>query len=145
MRPFKRKIKPYPPAADAKKVGTYDLYVYSGGGYFYDEVLEYRVWVKQPGKDAVCHSFTSYEDALRFSKDTDGAEWPLVLVLQNEHVNEPQPGVYQHIKKPRIVEWQPDWLEGSKRAPELIERFLEEHNFLNRYSQGPQAMAEMRS
>ena len=34
---------PYPPAAYPEKVGTYPALCHSGGGYFYDDVLEYRV------------------------------------------------------------------------------------------------------
>jgi hypothetical protein len=35
----------YPNVINPSKVGTYPALVKSGGGYFYDEVLEYRVWV----------------------------------------------------------------------------------------------------
>ena len=34
----------YPPAVDPSAVGTYPASVRAGGGYVWDEVLEYRVW-----------------------------------------------------------------------------------------------------
>ncbi|VDH00110.1 Uncharacterised protein [Helicobacter pametensis] len=35
---------PYPSAAYPEKVGIYPAHCHSGSGYFYDDVLEYRVW-----------------------------------------------------------------------------------------------------
>lgn len=35
----------YPFAVDVKKVGSYPALTKSGAGYFYDDVLEYRVWI----------------------------------------------------------------------------------------------------
>lgn len=124
MRFFKKKAKLYPDAVDPTKVGTYDLHTFSGGGYFYDEVLEYRVWVKESGKSSKCHMFADYESAESFAKKTQYAEWPLVLVLQNEYVDEKSPGVFTHVKKARITEWQPDWLEDSQGTAERIPEFL---------------------
>ena len=34
----------YPDAVDPDKVGTYPARAFGGGGYVWDEVLEYRVW-----------------------------------------------------------------------------------------------------
>ena len=34
----------YPVAYDSSLVGTYPTVVSAGAGYFYDDVLEYRVW-----------------------------------------------------------------------------------------------------
>jgi hypothetical protein len=34
----------YPDAVDANLVGTYPAVAGSGGGYVWDDVLEYRVW-----------------------------------------------------------------------------------------------------
>ncbi len=34
----------YPDAQDPERVGTYPAVVKAGGGYVWDEVLEYRVW-----------------------------------------------------------------------------------------------------
>jgi hypothetical protein len=41
----------YPPAIDPALVGTYAGVAKSGAGYFYDDVLEYRVWL-HPEKGA---------------------------------------------------------------------------------------------
>jgi len=117
----------YPRAVDPDKVGTYPLLCKSGAGYVYDDVLEYRVWVHGGGDDT-CKAFVSYEEAEAFSKLMDNAEPPLVLILQKEHINEPEPGKYEHIKdeEPRITEWRPEWLEGAKRGPGTIERRIKE-------------------
>ena len=34
----------YPEVKDPKLVGSYELLAFAGGGYVWDEVLEYRVW-----------------------------------------------------------------------------------------------------
>ena len=34
----------YPDAVDAEAVGKYPGFTHSGGGFVWDEVLEYRVW-----------------------------------------------------------------------------------------------------
>jgi putative acetyltransferase len=114
----------YPRAINPKKIGKYPALTKSGGGYFYDDVLEYRVWVHPPDGDDLYHAFDSYEEALDFSQVTKGAEEPLVLVMQLEHVNEPKTGVFEHVKGERIAEWLPRWLEGSKRGPDSIMEFI---------------------
>ena len=61
----------YPLAVDVKKVGSYPALTKSGAGYFYDNVLEYRVWIKPAeGGDDYHKAFARYEDALAFSKET---------------------------------------------------------------------------
>lgn len=115
----------YPIAVDLNKVGKYPALTKSGAGYVYDDVLEYRVWV-HPGDDDYYHAFATYEDAKRFSERTEKAEEPLVLVLQHEHINELKLGKYVHVKGDRITEWRVEWLPGSKRGPDTIEKFLEE-------------------
>ena len=37
-------VSKYPLAIDENMVGEYPALVKSGAGYFYDDVLEYRVW-----------------------------------------------------------------------------------------------------
>ena len=122
-------------AIEAAKVGTYPALVKSGAGYFYDDVLEYRVWMhpergapprKEGGGDYFV-AFAQYEKALAFSRSSPGAEEPLVLVRQMEHINEPEDGVYEAAKGERLTEWRVEWLEGSKRLPDSIEKFLREH------------------
>lgn len=75
----------YPTAVDPKRVGTYPSETKSGAGYFYDDVLEYRVWFYPEGEhDDKYAAFAQYEPAESFSKTTKGAEEPLVLVRQKE-------------------------------------------------------------
>ena len=128
----------YPIAYKPRKVGHYPALVKSGAGYFFDEVLEYRVWIhpETGGEDLhdgndYFYSFVTYEEALDFSKNTKGAEEPLVLILQKEHVNEPEPNKFIHIKTKRIAEWQVQWLDNSKRSKESIPNFLIEHQETN--------------
>ena len=134
MWPLKKRPK-YPPAINRKMVGNYPALAKSGAGYFYDEVLEYRVWIhpEAGGKDLhdgddYFFAFETYEEALSFSRHTRGAEQPLVLIRQLEHVDEPGPGQFMHVKGERIAEWKPEWLPASKREPDSIEMFLKKHN-----------------
>lgn len=121
----------YPIAIDIWKVWTYDVLANSWWWYFYDYVLEYRVWMHPELWWADLHwwedylyCFSNYEEAYDFSMKTKWAEKPLVLVYQKEHINNPDNWIYEHIKIPRITEWLPEWLEGSKREDGAIERFL---------------------
>ncbi len=116
----------YPDAIDPSKVGTYTLEVFSGGGYFYDKVLEYRVWSKENGQTSMT-AFATYKDAEDFALQSKYAAIPLVLVWQEEHINEPEPGRYVHITKPRITEWQTSWLKGSQGSKEQIPVFLKKN------------------
>jgi hypothetical protein len=124
----------YPPAINPDKVGTYPAGTKSGAGMFYDDVLEYRVWIHPEAGGADLHqsedymyAFATHEEALKFAEKTKGAELPLALVLQTEHINEPRPGVFEHVREERITEWQANWLEGHKRAEESIPEFLVKH------------------
>lgn len=123
----------YLTAIDENRVGTYPAVCKSGAGYFFDDVLEYRVWCHpEEGAADVCNgedyyfSFSNYEDALEFSSHTEGAEAPLVLIRQREWINEPLNGVFEHCKGERIAEWLPEWLERGPRKPGDIEQFLKE-------------------
>jgi hypothetical protein len=46
---------------------------------------------------------------------------------QLEHVNEPQEGVFEHVKQVRLTEWKVGWLKSSKRGPTSIPDFLAAH------------------
>ena len=117
----------YPAAIDPSRVGYYPALTKSGAGYFYDDVLEYRVWIHpKGGGDDYYRAFASYEPGLQFSKSRPGAEEPLVLVRQRQWVDEPQPGKFEPRSDVRITEWQVSWLSGSKRSEDTIERFLKE-------------------
>jgi putative acetyltransferase len=121
------KASSYPLAAYPEKVGSYPALTKSGAGYFYDEVLEYRVWINPPEGDDYYKAFIRYEDALEFSRQTLGGEEPIVLILQKQWVDEPEPGIFIVRNEVRITEWRVEWLSNSKRESGAIERFLEEH------------------
>lgn len=121
----------YPIAVDPNRVGTYPPDTKSGAGYFYDEVLEYRVWLHPDrgaaplnGDEDYFVAFAQYERAEGFSKSTNGAEEPIVLVRQLEWIDEPIPGQFHAEKTERITEWRVKWLAGGKRGPETINNFL---------------------
>jgi len=124
-QPVKVPQSAYPVAIDPGKVGDYPALAKSGAGYVYDEVLEYRVWIDADGDDYY-YAFATYEDAKDFSEKMEGAEEPLVLVLQHEHISEPEPGKYEHVTGDRITEWRVEWLEANKRRPDTIANFLRE-------------------
>jgi hypothetical protein len=89
----------FPAALNPSKVGSYPKDVPVGGGIFYDEVLEYRVWnfhyekptaldgieISAENLDDEVTCFSTYEEALDFSQKTAGVDEPVVLVLQREY------------------------------------------------------------
>ena len=96
----------YPKVKDLNKIGNYPAFVNAGGGYVWDEVLEYRVWCHPEdgaedieNGDDYFYVFENYEEALKFSESNKGAEKPIALVLQKEYIDEPEPGKYTHVKK----------------------------------------------
>jgi hypothetical protein len=120
-----------PVAVDPDRVGTYPADTKSGAGYFYDDVLEYRVWLHPEngaehlnGDNDYFVAFAQYELAEDFSKKTPGAERPLVLVRQREWIDEPKHGQFIARKEERTTEWQIAWLKGNKRTERSIEEFL---------------------
>ena len=113
----------YPAVVDPNAVGTYPALSGSGGGYVWDEVLEYRVWCHpERGAPDVAdgsdyfHAFASYNEALEFSKRTPGSEEPLALILQREYIAEPEPGTYVHVREERMTEWPVNFLSRPKRT-----------------------------
>jgi hypothetical protein len=102
----------YPDAVDASLVGSYPALAKAGGGYVWDDVLEYRVWC-HPERGApddadgndYYFAFATYDEAAAFSQNTKGAGEPLALVRQVEYIDEPETGEYRHVKKLRITEW----------------------------------------
>jgi putative acetyltransferase len=122
----------YPAVMDPNRVGTFPALAKSGGGYVWDEVLEYRVWCHpergapdEDDGDDYFYAFASYEEAAAFSRDTTGAESPLALVLQREHIDEPEPGRYVHVKDERVTEWPVEFLERPRRDARTIPEFLD--------------------
>ncbi len=128
----------YPTVINPEKVGEYDEAAYSGGGYFFDEVLEYRVWCyPDTGADITDNNgiplnvaieyyraFATFEQALGFANDTPDSRAPVALVRQLEWVDQPSRGVYIHNKGERITEWQANWLTRGVRQADDISEFL---------------------
>jgi putative acetyltransferase len=112
-------------------VGTYPASAKAGGGYVWDEVLEYRVWCHpehgspdaNDGSDYY-YSFATYAEALAFSQRTEGSESPLALIRQREYITEPNPGEYLHVKEERIAEWPVEFLRRPRRTENTIPDFL---------------------
>lgn len=130
----------YPAVIDPDQVGKYPTMVYAGGGYFFDEVLEYRVWCHPDNSDADrynindvdnCHCFTSYQQALAFAANNQNAATPVALVRQLEWIDQPSRGVYIHNKGERLTEWQPEWLDRGARTATDITHFMQK-NSINR-------------
>jgi putative acetyltransferase len=129
----------YPDAEDPNFVGTYPASACTGGGLVWDEVLEYRVWC-HPERGATdlhdgsdyYYAFATYVDALDFSAKTKGAEAPLALIRQLEHISEPQPGTYVHVQEPRVTEWPVEFLQRPRRSANTIPDFLSPAAPLNR-------------
>jgi len=121
----------YPKVKDQDLVGTYPATVKSGGGYVWDEVLEYRVWC-HPHEgapdlsegDDYYYVFDNYEEALKFSKENPGSEEPLALILQEEYIDEPEISKYIHVKEQRITEWPVEFLCRPRRHKNTIADFL---------------------
>jgi hypothetical protein len=121
----------YPVAIDPSHVGLYEPETKSGAGYFYDDVLEYRVWLHPEdaaaplaGTGDYFVAFAQFERAEAFAKSTKGAEPPLVLVRQLEWIDEPEPRHYVAKKAVRLTEWRVRWLKGNKRNALSIQGFL---------------------
>jgi putative acetyltransferase len=124
-------LESYPDAVDPNLVGTYSPLAKAGGGYVWDDVLEYRVWCHpergspdlEEGSDYY-HAFATYAEALAFSRSTKGAEAPLALIRQLEYIAEPNPGDYRHVKEVRITEWPVEFLRRPRRTQNTIPNFL---------------------
>ncbi|MBA9079905.1 GCN5 family acetyltransferase [Rufibacter quisquiliarum] len=124
-------METYPRVSDETKIGDYPALVKAGGGYVWDEVLEYRVWChpEQGAEDTengddYYYVFPTYEEALEFSNNTIGAEEPIALILQKEYIDETGPGDYTHIKEERLAEWPVEFLKRPKRTVNTIPDFL---------------------
>lgn len=129
----------YPAVTDPEQVGEYEEAAYLGGGYFFDEVLEYRVWcyanINENALDVDSNfldianeyyrAFATFEQALAFANSAENAEKPVVLIRQLEWIDQPSRGVYIHNKGERITEWQADWLACGVRKANDISAFLQ--------------------
>lgn len=129
----------YPKVKDPDLIGEYPGLVKSGGGFVWDDVLEYRVWCHPhdgaPGTeegDDYYYVFATYEEALAYSKTNQDCEEPLALVLQKEYIDEPAPGTYVHIKEQRLTEWPVDFLKRPRRTEKTIPDFFSPNAPANR-------------
>jgi putative acetyltransferase len=121
----------YPTVLDDSLVGTYPALSKAGGGFVWDEVLEYRVWchphdgAPDEGDDSdYYYAFDSFDEAEAFSLATAGAAAPLALVLQREYIDEPEEGQYLHVKEERVTEWPVAFLARPRRTDRTIPDFL---------------------
>lgn len=129
----------YPDSIDFEKVGSYPASVKAGGGYVWDEVLEYRVWChpergapdEADGSDYF-YSFSTYQKALECSQSIPGTEGPLALILQREYIDEPEDGVFVHRTTERLTEWPVEFLSRPQRTAQTIPDFLSPHAPVNR-------------
>ncbi len=55
---------------------------------------------------------------------TTGAQEPLALIRQLEHINEPESGQYVHVREERIAEWPAEFLSRPRRTEQTIPDFL---------------------
>ena len=122
---------PFPAVLNPELVGSYPASAKAGGGYVWDEVLEYRVWCSPhkgapdiEDRDDYYYAFATYEEAAAYAQENEGSEEPLALVLQREYIDEPETGQYVHVKQERVAEWPPSFLSRPKRTNETIPRFL---------------------
>jgi hypothetical protein len=130
---------PYPTVLDPQLVGTYSPVAKAGGGYVWDEVLEYRVWChpkhgasdEADGSDYY-YAFASYAEAEEFAQSNPGTEEPLALVLQREYIDEPEDGQYVHVREERVAEWPVDFLSRPRRTEQTIPAFMAPDAPLNR-------------
>jgi hypothetical protein len=129
----------YPDAVDPGFVGTYSAVAKAGGGFVWDDVLEYRVWCHPEGGSPdlddgsdYYYPFATYAEALAFCERTEGAEAPLALIRQREYIAEPTPGEYLHVKQERITEWPVEFLSRPRRTQNTIPDFLSPNAPANR-------------
>ncbi|HTO16561.1 MAG TPA: hypothetical protein VLZ83_12375 [Edaphocola sp.] len=121
----------YPKILDETKIGEYPAAVKAGGGYVWDEVLEYRVWCHpengaedlEDGNDYY-YAFATYDEAIGFSESNKGTEEPLALILQKEYIDEPETGKYIYVKEERLTEWPVEFLIRPKRTENTIPDFF---------------------
>ncbi|GAA1119854.1 hypothetical protein GCM10009630_17080 [Kribbella jejuensis] len=126
----------YPDAVDATRVGSYPAHAFAGGGYVWDEVLEYRVWCS-PSLDAkdvadYFYAFATFAEAEAAVNELPDAERPVALVLQREYIDESEDGGYRHVKQERVTEWPVEFLTRPRRDERTIPDFLAPDSPANR-------------
>lgn len=121
----------YPSVFDPEKVGSYDASAKAGGGYVWDEVLEYRVWCSprlgaediEQGHDYY-YVFDAAAEAQDFAATHPGAKPALALILQREYLDEPEAGQFVHVTTERVAEWPIEFLSRPRRTARTIPDFL---------------------
>ena len=121
----------YPEALSPEKIGTYPALTKAGGGYVWDAVLENRVWCHpergaedlEDGNDYY-YAYATYEEAVAFAAQEAGASDPLALVMQREYIDEPEPGMFRHVKAERLTEWPVHFLKRPQRTARTSPDFL---------------------
>lgn len=121
----------FPAVVDPVAVGTYPALAKAGGGFVWDEVLEYRVWFS-PGRGAedvagggdYFYAFATASEALAVAGRSDGAEEPLALILQREYIDESEVGQYVHVVEERVAEWPLVFLSRPRRDASTIPAFF---------------------
>ncbi len=118
----------YPAAIHPSKVGQYPLWGDTGGGYFYDRVLEYRVWVKHADGSLTLDAFATHDEAKRFADkaETEGNRYVHLVVLVEQDpghwVDEPRAGAYKRGTSHRLTEWRTEWLDGRYNQKGMEQR-----------------------
>jgi len=120
-----------PTILDPSMVGEYPALAKAGGGFVWDEVLEYRVWCHpKHGAPDLCegndyyYAFETYDEAFAYSQSNAGCAAPLALILQKEYIDEPEPEQYVHVIEERITEWPVAFLARPRRTQNTIPNFL---------------------
>ncbi|MFB9315226.1 hypothetical protein [Nocardioides plantarum] len=111
-------------------MGEYPTSAKAGGGYVWDEVLEYRVWcyphlgAEDFGDGVYFYAFATYEEAEAASASVVGVGALLALVLQREYIDESEAGTYSHVRQERVTEWPVELLSRPRRDERTIPDFL---------------------
>ena len=132
-------LSEFPAVLDPAAVGTYPALAKAGGGFVWDEVLEYRVWFSPSrGADDVAdgsdhfQAFATASEALAVAERSNGAAEPLALVLQREYIDESVPGEYVHVPEQRVAEWPLAFLSRPRRDADTIPAFIADDAPANR-------------
>jgi hypothetical protein len=82
------------------------------------------VWVHPRSSSDWYRAFATAGEAEAFARATSGAEEPLALILQEEYLDEPEPGVYVHVQRRRVAEWPLPFLRRPQRTARTIPDFM---------------------
>jgi len=126
--------KPLPPATNPKMVGKYNMKCKSGGGGRWDQVLEYRVWVRTDD-DLYFKSYANYLDAHEEAtklQTKDDVEYVHVVVLikQNWQVWW-ESGKIVFNDEETITEWQPEWLLDARQISLLSQEEVKKLSWID--------------